>query len=158
VGTRHAGSAAEVRALNVFIKLLRATNTLRARLVPRLAAHDLTETQFGVLEALYHLGPLCQRDIGGKLLTSGGNVTLVVDNLERRGLVERVRGTEDRRFVTVHLTAAGRRLIAKAFPAHARRVSEALSALSVAEQEELGRLCRKLGTAVASASGPRPPR
>ena len=158
MGTRHAGSAGEVRALNVFIKLLRATNTLRARLVPRLGAHDLTETQFGVLEALYHLGPLCQRDIGDKLLTSGGNVTLVVDNLEKRGLVKRVRGTEDRRFVTVHLAAAGRRLIAKAFPPHARRVAEALGVLTAAEQEELGRLCRKLGTAVASGAGPRPPR
>lgn len=158
MGTRHAGSAAEVRALNVFIKLLRATNTLRARLVPRLAAHDLTETQFGVLEALYHLGPLCQRDIGGKLLTSGGNVTLVVDNLEKRGLVERVRGTEDRRFVTVHLTASGRRLIARAFPAHAQRVTEAIGALPAAEQEELGRLLKKLGTAAASAGAPRPPR
>lgn len=158
MGTRHAGSAAEVRALNVFIKLLRATNTLRGRLVPQLGAHDLTETQFGVLEALHHLGPLCQRDIGGKLLTSGGNITLVVDNLEKRGLVERVRGTEDRRFVTVHLTPAGRRLIARAFPGHARRVTEALGALTAAEQEDLGRLLRKLGTAVASGPAPRPPR
>ena len=151
-------SAAETRALDTFIKLMRATNTLRARLVPRLLEQKLTETQFGVLEVLYHKGPLCQREIGDKLLTSGGNVTLVVDNLEKRGLVERVREAADRRFVTVYLTAAGRRLIARVFPAHAKRITDAMGALGAGEQEELARLCRKLGTASSTASAPRPPR
>ena len=158
MATRQAVSAAETRALDTFVKLLRATNTLRARLVPRLLEHELTETQFGVLEVLYHKGPLCQREIGDKLLTSGGNITLVVDNLEKRRLVERVREATDRRFVTVYLTAAGRKLIARVFPSHARRITDAMGALGAGEQEELARLCRKLGTARSTAPAPRPPR
>lgn len=150
MGTKHAGSAAEVRALDTFIKLMRAANSLRAHLAPALAEAGLTETQLGVLEVLHHLGPLCQRDIGEKLLTSGGNVTLVVDNLEKRGLVRRVRDTRDRRFVTVHLTPAGRRLISRVFPEHARRVTVALSELSAAEQDALGALCRRLGHSLRS--------
>jgi len=145
VGTKYTGGAAEVRALDTFIKLVRAANSLRARLVPALSDAHLTETQFGVLEVLFHLGPLCQRDIGEKLLTSGGNVTLVVDNLEKRGLVRRIRETADRRYVAVHLTPAGRRLIARVFPGHAARVTEALGALTASEQDALAALCRKLG-------------
>jgi MarR family 2-MHQ and catechol resistance regulon transcriptional repressor len=70
---------------------------------------------------------------------------MVVDNLERRGLVRRVRGTEDRRYVTVHLTEEGDRVIREAFPEHAARVADEMSRLTPEEQETLGRLCRKLG-------------
>jgi MarR family 2-MHQ and catechol resistance regulon transcriptional repressor len=100
-----------------------------------------------VLEALMHLGPLCQRDLGRKILRSSGNMTLVVDNLEKRRLVQRERSPEDRRYYSVRLTAEGERLIRGIFPPHARAVTETMGALSRAEQEELGRLCRKLGVA-----------
>jgi MarR family 2-MHQ and catechol resistance regulon transcriptional repressor len=101
--------------------------------------------QFGTLEALLHLGPLCQRDLGRKLLRSGGNITVVVGNLARRGLVRRVRGPRDRRFVTVTLTDKGRRLIGGIFPRHVRHVVREMRALSPPERAELGRLCRQLG-------------
>ena len=151
MGTHYRGMKDEVRALNAFIKLVRAADSVGARLKDSPAEAGLTDGQFGVLEALYHLGPLHQRELGTKLLRSGGNVTMVVDNLEKRGLVRRERGVEDRRFVTVHLTDAGRRLIARIFPRHAARVTEEMSVLTPAEQDELGRLCRKLGKAERDA-------
>jgi MarR family 2-MHQ and catechol resistance regulon transcriptional repressor len=134
-----------VRALDAYIKLTRATSSVASRLAPGLARAGLTPTQLGVLEALLHLGPLGQRTLGAKLLMSGGNITAVVDNLERRGLVRRERRGDDRRNVTVHLTPEGRRLIASAFPAHVREIVEAFSALTAAEQDGLGRLTKKLG-------------
>jgi len=145
MGTRYKGSPEEVRALDAFIKLNRAVDSVTARLGDTLTGAGLTGSQFGTLETLYHLGPLHQCDLGAKLLRSGGNVTMVVDNLEKRGLVRRERGTGDRRYVTVHLTDAGRRLIARLFPRHAARVAAEFGVLTAAEQEELGRLCRKLG-------------
>jgi MarR family transcriptional regulator, 2-MHQ and catechol-resistance regulon repressor len=145
VGTRYRGTKDEVRALNAFIKLVRAAESVGARLSGSLTEAGLTDSQFGALEALYHLGPLHQRELGAKLLRSSGNVTMVVDNLEKSGLVRRERGARDRRFVTVHLTDAGRRLIARLFPRHAARIAAEMSALAPAEQDELGRLCRKLG-------------
>jgi MarR family 2-MHQ and catechol resistance regulon transcriptional repressor len=145
VGTRYHGNQTEVRALNAYIKLTRAAESVSARLSNGLSEAGLTESQFGALEALYHLGPMNQRELGSKLLRSSGNVTMVVDNLEKSGLVRRERGVSDRRCVTVYLTTQGRRMIARLFPRHAAHIAAELSVLTPAEQDELGRLCRKLG-------------
>src|SRR5690242_21642582 len=99
MSTHYRGSAQERAALDTYIKLMRAADSMTGRLDPLMRAADLTVGQFGTLEALLHLGPLCQRDLGRKLLRSGGNITVVVGNLARRGLVRRARGprSEERR-------------------------------------------------------------
>lgn len=149
--TRYKGNAEQVRALNAFIKLVRGTNSLFGALLPPLQRDfGLTESQLGVLETLYHLGPLAQGQICQKILKSGSNVTTVVDNLERDQLVRRVRDEQDRRVQVVHLTERGRKVIQEAFPVHAERITRLMSALSPEEQDELGRLCGKLGRAAAS--------
>ena len=145
MSTHYRGSAQERAALDAYIKLMRAADSVTARLDPLMRAADLTVGQFGALEALLHRGPLCQRDLGRKLLRSGGNITVVVGNLARRGLVRRHRGRQDRRFVTVTLTDKGRRLIGGIFPRHTEHVVREMRALSLADQAELGRLCRRLG-------------
>jgi len=146
--THFEGPDCQVLALDTMIKLTRATNTLMARLARRSTYGELTESQFGTLETLYHLGPMSQTEICGKLLKSSGNTTLVVDNLEKHGLVQRQRDENDRRVVMVQLTEAGRELIAAVFPAHAAAVSEEMSVLTAEEQHQLGELCRKLGKAL----------
>lgn len=145
MSTRHKGTEDEVRALDAYIKLVRAAESVGARLAPHLARAGLTVSQFGALEALYHLGPLCQRDLGKKILKSGGNITMVVDNLEKRGLVERERALDDRRYITIHLTKDGQKLIGKLFPRHAGMIREEMSVLSAAELDKLGRLCKRIG-------------
>ncbi len=143
--THHQGAAGEVRALNAFITLQRAAESVAARTQQHLAKHRLTSSQFGTLEALYHLGPLCQRELGAKLLRTSGNITMVVDNLEKRQLVVRKPDPHDRRMVQVHLTAPGRRLIKKVLRPHIAGIVDAMTALSATEQETLRRLCRTLG-------------
>src|SRR5262249_7208816 len=143
--THYPGTPRETRALNAFIKLMRATESLTARLGKSLHESGLTYGQLSVLEALHHLGPMHACDIAGKLLRSNANMTTVLDNLEKAGLVVRERTKEDRRFVLISLTPAGKKRITAAFPAHVVQITEALSALSPAEQDELGRLCKKLG-------------
>ena len=143
--THFQGSEETKRALNAFITLQRASNSVATRLSAQLESEDLTVSQFGVLETLMHLGPLCQRTIGEKLLRSGGNITLVLDNLEKHGWVRRERQKDDRRMIVIHLTPAGRKLIARVFPRHARAIAKEMSSLNSAEQEALRRLCRKLG-------------
>ena len=140
----YAGTVRERLALRIFVKLVRAANGLSARLNRPLADAGLTESQFGVLEALLHVGPLHQRELAGKILRTHGNVTLVVDQLEKRGLVRRERGSDDRRFIRVHLTEAGTGLVRSLFPDHAARLVEEMSLLTEDEQRELGRLCRRL--------------
>jgi MarR family transcriptional regulator, 2-MHQ and catechol-resistance regulon repressor len=146
MATHHQGTPDEVQALNAFISLMRASDSFTALLKRGLADQDLSHSQFGILETLMHLGPLCQKDLADKLLVSGGNITLVVDNLEKRGLVVRERQVEDRRLITVSLTPAGRKLIAATFPKHLATIVAHFAILTPAEQEALRRLCRTLGT------------
>lgn len=74
MGTRYKGSKKEIRTLNAFIKLMRATESMNNRLNKHLADADLTVSQFGVLEALLHLGPLNQKSLAEKLLKSGATL------------------------------------------------------------------------------------
>lgn len=148
---RRAAAADQQRALDLYVKLHRCTETLRSRSAAFFAAHDLTYSQFATLEALYHVGPMCQRDVAGKVLKSGGNLTLVIDNLEKAKLVRRQPSREDRRQNLVAVTAKGRKLMEKIFPDHAARITKSMSVLSAREQEQLARLCRKLGLSLGEA-------
>lgn len=143
--THFSGPADQIQALNAFINLMRAADSISAKINTSLSDHGLTETQFGVLESLYHLGSLCQKALADKLLKSSGNITMVIDNLERQELVLRQRDSRDRRFITIHLTAKGQSLMENIFPAHVARITTLLKVLSPEEQEELRQLCRKLG-------------
>lgn len=149
MATHFKGADAEVRALSALINLMRAADAFSASLTRELAGTGLTGSQFGVLEALLHRGPLYQGDLAGKLLRSCGSITAVVAGLERRGLVERRRDGADKRFVSVSLTGKGRSLIARLFPAHARTVACQFAALRAGEQERLRELCRRLGKSAA---------
>jgi MarR family 2-MHQ and catechol resistance regulon transcriptional repressor len=143
--THYNGSPQEKLALNTFIKLTRSVEALSNRLAQRGALGELTPSQFGVLEVLYHLGPMCQYQLAAKILKSSGNMTMVIDNLEKHGLVQRQRSATDRRMVTVHLTEAGREKIALVLPEQVAAITAELGALTPQEQDTLGELCRKLG-------------
>jgi len=131
-------------ALSTFVKLLRATETISATVHGPLTDLNLTVSQFGVLEALYHLGPMCQRDLAKKILKSTGNLTTVIDNLEKRKLVRRKRNENDRRYFDVSLTLKGKNLVKEIFPDHADRIVQAMSYLTKNEQKQFGLLCKKL--------------
>ena len=152
MGTLHRGSAAESQALDTYIKLRRAVNAVGRREGEQMRTVGLTESQLGVLEALFHLGPLCQRQLAAKVLKSAGNMTTVVDNLERRGLVERTREAGDRRVVTVCLTDRGEALIRDAFPRIVSELVGAFSVLTTGEQKQLAALCRRLGRSESSST------
>jgi len=143
--THYPGTQQEVLALDTFIKLTRAVESVLGRLAHRGTQGDLSPSQFGTLETLHHLGPMCQSELGTKLLKSGGNITLVIDNLEKRELVHRDRDPEDRRMTVVSLTEAGKQLISKIFPGHVTSIVEEMGVLTAEEQQVLGTLCRKLG-------------
>lgn len=143
--TLYKGTRDEVRALGTFVKLVRAAESVTTRIHQHLIDAGLTVSQFGVLEALYHIGPLSQVNIAKKVLKSSGNITMVIDNLEKSGLVKRERKKDDRRYYIVQLTDEGRKLIGSIFPRHAAKIMEEMMILSSTEQETLGNLCRKLG-------------
>ncbi len=140
-----------IAALSAYVKLLRGGRAVLARVEPRLAAAGLTPTQFGVLEAILHKGPLGQRELGRKVLTSPGNMTDVIDKLAARGLVRRTRHKQDRRAVVVELTPEGRVLVAPLFTAHATDIAAAMAGLNRDELGQLSALLRKLGMTTGEA-------
>ena len=148
--THYKGDPKSVLALDTFIKFTRAANAFESRLFQNAILEDLSPSQFGVLETLLHLGPLCQGEVSAKLLKSTGNITLVLDNLEKRGLVKRVRETQDRRMVKISLTPEGEVLIKRVFPQMVAAITGEFSILTAEEQAQLGNLCRKLGKQIVN--------
>ena len=132
-------------SLAVFIKLMRATNTTTQNIHRHLADVRLTHSQFAVLEALSHLGPLCQGELSNKILKSNANITSVVDALENRELAVRERSKGDRRKVMVKLTNEGRKMVKNIFPKHVEVIEQEFSVLTEKEKKELGKLLKKLG-------------
>ncbi|MGH9691412.1 MAG: MarR family winged helix-turn-helix transcriptional regulator [Candidatus Acidiferrales bacterium] len=143
--THYDGNAKDRAALNAYINLIRASESILAQMSADLAAKGLTLSQFGAMEAVFHLGPLTQRELGRKLLRSAGSITVVTDNLEKHGWVRRERPKSDRRKALVHLTAAGRKRIERALPPHVKAIVTWMDRLEPEEQKEMRRLCRKLG-------------
>ena len=150
MGTHYQGTKEERRALDLYIKLSRAAESVNPRVNRHLQDVHLTVSQFGVLEAIYHLGPLTPGQLCDKILRSTGNLTLVIDNLEKRGLVTRRQNPEDRRSTIVELTTAGHELITAMLPVHVQTVVQEMAVLSPTEQEQLAALCRKLGLQIVT--------
>lgn len=145
MGTKYKGSRREIRILDAYIKLSRAASSLESRLSRQLNEYGLTYSQFGVLEVLLHLGPMNQKDIATKLLSSSSNLVTVIDNLEKSGLVKRERSEKDRRNFIVNLTDQGNRFILDYFPKHLKLIIERFNVLTDREIESLGRLSKKVG-------------
>jgi MarR family 2-MHQ and catechol resistance regulon transcriptional repressor len=139
------GSSPQRLALLAYGRLMRAANALRTTASRQLDSTGLTLSQFAVLEALYHLGPLSLTEIARKILTTGGNLTMVAGNLEKQGLVARTISPQDARVSILSLTLKGKKRISEIFPEHAAAIAQSLDSLTPKEQKKLGELCRKLG-------------
>jgi len=146
--TRKYGKKADL-ALSMWVKLGRAFATFNRRTIEDIKRYNLTEPQFDVLQTLGHLGPLTFSQLCKKLFVSGGNMTVVVDNLEKGGIVERVPHTKDRRVKLVQLTAKGKKLFNEIFIQHVECIQKIASVLSEKEQEQLSYLLKKLGRGIA---------
>ena len=147
-------SEEEERALRLWISLARCYATFSRAVACKVAEYDLTAPQFGVLEALYHKGPLSLGELAEKLLVTGGNVTYVMDRLESQGLVVRERSGDDRRVVRAHLTSRGRSTIEAVFPGHVAFVRDLVSVLESEDQESLRGLLKRLGKGIAQGGSP----
>ncbi len=140
------------RALRLFVALTRCYNSVTAharRDIERhkIGEHRLNVSEFAVLELLYHRGPTPLGELAQRVLVTTGSITYVVDNLEKRGLVQRVGCPKDRRVCHAALTETGREWIGAIFPDHAGAIERAVSGLTEDEQETLTALLKKMGLA-----------
>jgi MarR family 2-MHQ and catechol resistance regulon transcriptional repressor len=146
----------EVRdALRLWVSLGRAFHSVSKVVNTRVMAEGLTIPQFGILEALYHFGPLSHRELAEKLQVTGGNITFVVGRLEEMGFVTRVRSELDRRVVEAQLTPSGRTRVEAVFPEHARLIRDLMSHLDTDERATLQSLLKRLGRGVQDSDAGR---
>src|SRR5438094_3886518 len=140
--------------VHVFLVLWRAARTVQAYAETSISELEMCCSDFAVLEALLHKGPLPVNEIGKKVLLTSGSITVAVDRLETKGLVERRAHGTDRRARIVHLTKEGRKLITRAYADHAADLERLASAsLSRAERETLIGLLKKIGYRAAATLG-----
>lgn len=142
-------SESQEEALRLWIALARCYSSFAKAVSAKIQEYGLTTPQFGVLEALYHLGPLSLGDLAEKLLVTGGNVTYVMDRLEQQDLVYRERSQDDRRVIQAKLTSDGRALVEGVFVGHAEYIEHLTRHVESDERAELKDLLKKLGKGVA---------
>jgi MarR family 2-MHQ and catechol resistance regulon transcriptional repressor len=138
--------------VHVFLVLWKAARAVEAYAEKSISELEMCGSDFAVLEALLHRGPLPVNEIGRKVLLTSGSITVAVDRLETRGLVERRPSDADRRARIVHLTREGKKLITRVYADHAADMERLASAsLTRAERDTLIRLLKKMGYGAASA-------
>lgn len=137
--------------VHVFLVLWKAARAVEAYGINSIAELEMCGSDFAVLEALLHKGPLPINEIGKKVLLTSGSITVAVDRLESKKLVERRASGTDRRARIVHLTKDGKEMITRIYAAHATDMERlAAASLSRAERETLIRLLKKIGYEAAA--------
>jgi MarR family 2-MHQ and catechol resistance regulon transcriptional repressor len=127
----------------ILIKMHRMINQIDRRTAHIAAEYDLTLSQFGVLEALYHVGDLTVGEVKEKILSSDGTIPVVVKNLEKRGLLFRKQDPQDKRKSILSLTEKGKKVISEAYPENEKMIQEQMSVWTGEEKKQLSLLLRK---------------
>ena len=137
----------DVSGIHLWLVLWKAARSVEAHAVRNIRGFGMGQSDFGVLEALLHRGPLSVKQIGAKVLLTSGSMTAAVDRLESRGLVTRQDDPGDRRSRIIHLTEAGRELIGRVFAEHREAMEQAVAAFPVEQRAALIDSLRRLGRA-----------
>ena len=124
--------------IHIFLVLWKAARAVEAYAENSISQLEMCGSDFAVLEALLHKGPLPVNEIGKKVLLTSGSITVAVDRLEEKGLVERRAHGTDRRARIVHLTREGKKLITRAYANHAADL-ERLASASLTKKESATR-------------------
>jgi MarR family transcriptional regulator, 2-MHQ and catechol-resistance regulon repressor len=138
-------------APGLWIVLLRSFRALNHIAEKSISDTGLGLTEFAMLEALLHKGPLTIGEIQSKVPLALGSMTAVVDRLERRGLILRTPSAADRRARVLKLSPEGRAAVKEAFRRHAADLESAMAVLTQREKRQLRALLKKLGRFAAAA-------
>jgi DNA-binding MarR family transcriptional regulator len=146
--------AGDHRALRIWLRLLTCTQLIERQVRSRLRSQfDTTLPRFDLMAQLErHRGGLKMNELSRLLMVTGGNVTAIVDQLEKEGLVERLDEPADRRAFRIRLTKSGERTFIEMARAHEEWVVELLAGLSRRDQEELLRLLARVKENAVEAS------
>ena len=139
----------DLSGVHIWLIMMKAFRAVAGYVEPKLRQSGLGESDFRILEALLHKGPLPVNTIGPVVRLTAGSISTAVDRLHERGLVTRVDSDQDRRVKMVDLTAKGRKLIGCVFQAHAAQMEDLMNVLTAAERRQLLRALKKVGKEAA---------
>lgn len=136
----------ELNSLNLrlLIRLSKATKAVHQRSSRIFGEGGLTTAQFAVLENLYHKGRLTIRQIIDSVLSTGGNITVVINNLGKEDLIRRLPNPEDKRSSLIEITDKGKAYVQSIFPRHLSDLEDSFSGLSVSDKATLIELLKKI--------------
>jgi len=140
-------------ATHLWLILWKAYEALNQHAMRHIQSLGIGQSDFAILEALLHKGPLPVNTIGGLVHLASGSITAGIDRLEAKGLVERRNDPADRRARIVHLTEEGRKLISCAFADHEAAMDRACAGLDEEERSQAAALLKKLGLYAQRALG-----
>jgi MarR family transcriptional regulator, 2-MHQ and catechol-resistance regulon repressor len=143
--THYKGTLKETNVLNSYIKLVRAFESISSRLYMKLAKEGLTESQFYLMDVLYHCGPKNQKDLGKKIFRSEGNITMVVNNLMKQKLIKKNQSENDKRIYIIKLKTEGKELYEKVFPKFLKAMMNEFEGIKEKEHKEFQKVCKKIG-------------
>ena len=146
---KRANKAQDTSGVHVWLVLMKAFQALMPHAAESIGRTELGDSDFRVLEALLHKGPLPVNTVGPKVWLTPGSISVAVDRLVKKGFVSRNDHPRDRRVRQVELTAKGRALITRGFKEHAAAMESVASVLSKNERLTLLRLLKKLGKQAA---------
>ncbi|GEL78593.1 MarR family winged helix-turn-helix transcriptional regulator [Tenuibacillus multivorans] len=132
-------------SLKLFVVLSKASRTLLDLAETDMERYGLNPTEFATLELLYHRGPQPLQKIGDRILLTSGSITYVVNSLEKKGYLDRVRSEDDRRVTYAQITDKGQALLGDIFPEHWLEIQRIVSGLSGEEKQQAIKLLKKLG-------------
>lgn len=123
--------------LSIFIGMSRTINYINRESDKIFYKYDLTRGQFAVLEALYHKGPLAVGCVQELVLTTGGNIPVIVSNLEKKNYLTRCKDKQDRRKYILTITDTGKELMDKVYPENEKSIKNIMASLSENEKDTL---------------------
>ena len=133
------------RDLKTLTILFRTQATIERLIQEDVEKHNLSATEFGVLEALYHLGPLPVQSLTGKILIAASSMTYVISRLKEKGWIVQTPNVADKRVKEVSLTADGLERMKAIYPRHEQALRERFDRLTEAEEATLQTLLKKIG-------------
>ena len=125
------------KSMAVYISMSRVINTLRRENNKLILKHDLTLGQFAVMEALYSKGRLSTGEVMEKILTTSGNIPVIVKNLEKDGYITREQDESDKRRFILDLTDKGKDLMDEIVPENLKFMDELISLWDDEDKKEL---------------------
>lgn len=129
--------------LSTLIAFTRAEHKIHSLEYKTIKESGLTISQFGVLEALYNKGDLRIGEIMEKILTTSGNITVVIKNLEKDGFIKKIPDPSDRRSTIISITDKGVKVIEEILPDHIENINDIFSILTDEEKVLLKNILKK---------------